>query len=140
MKLVSKVVIVAGLLVLVAIAFALRQERKAKAPAAVASGAAVTTGAAVLPKLLDLGSDQCVPCKAMAPILEEIRKEYAGKFDVEFVDVWKNPEVAQKEMVEIIPTQIFRDASGKELYRHTGFLGKEDILAKWQELGVALGR
>jgi len=41
--------------------------------------------------------------------------------------------------VEMIPTQIFLDASGKELFRHTGFFGKEDILAKWKELGVDLG-
>jgi thioredoxin 1 len=38
----------------------------------------------------------------------------------------------------MIPTQIFYDATGKELDRHTGFFGKEDILAKWKELGVDL--
>ena len=89
-----------------------------------------------LPKLLDLGSNKCIPCKAMAPILEGLKKEYAGQMNVEFIDVWQNEDAGKQYGVEMIPTQIFFDATGKELFRHTGFFGKEDILAKWQELGV----
>jgi thioredoxin 1 len=74
----------------------------------------------------------------MAPILEELKKEYAGKLEVEFIDVWKNPDAAKQYGIEIIPTQIFFDAGGKELFRHVGFFAKEDILAKWKELGVEL--
>lgn len=92
-----------------------------------------------LPRLVDLGADKCIPCKMMAPILEELRKEYAGKMDVQFIDVWKNPDAGREYDVEIIPTQIFYDASGKELFRHEGFFAKEDILAKWKELGIDLG-
>jgi thioredoxin 1 len=89
-----------------------------------------------LPKLLDLGAGKCIPCKMMAPILEGLKKEYAGKMNVEFIDVWQNPDAGKAYGVEMIPTQIFYDASGKELFRHTGFFGKEDILGKWKELGV----
>ena len=91
-----------------------------------------------LPKLIDLGADKCIPCKAMAPILKDLKTEYAGRMEVEFIDVWKNPDAGKAYGVEMIPTQIFYDASGKELERHTGFFGKEDILAKWKELGVEL--
>lgn len=91
-----------------------------------------------LPKLLDLGANKCIPCKAMSPILEEMKKEYAGKLEVEFIDVWKNPDAGKPYKIQMIPTQIFFDASGKELFRHTGFYGKDDILAKWKELGVDL--
>ena len=91
-----------------------------------------------LPKLLDLGATKCIPCKKMAPILEELKNEYAGKLDVEFIDVWQNPDGAQKYEIKLIPTQIFFDASGKELFRHAGFFGKADILAKWKEFGVNL--
>ena len=91
-----------------------------------------------LPKLLDLGASTCIPCKMMAPILEELKKEYAGKLEVEFIDVWKNPDAGKQYDIEIIPTQIFFDAGGKELFRHVGFFAKEDILAKWKELGVEL--
>ena len=94
---------------------------------------------AKLPKLLDLGSTTCVPCKAMAPILEELKKEYAGRMNVEFIDVWQDEAVGKQYNVDTIPTQIFFDAEGKELFRHTGFFGKEDILAKWRELGADVG-
>ena len=91
-----------------------------------------------LPKLLDLGAGKCIPCKMMAPILEEMKKDYAGTLEVEFIDVWKNPDAAKQYSIEVIPTQIFYDASGKELFRHIGFFSKDDILAKWKELGVDL--
>ena len=91
---------------------------------------------AKLPKLLDLGAGKCIPCKAMTPILEELKKEYVGRLNVEFIDVGENEDAGKQYGVEMIPTQIFYDAAGKELYRHVGFFGKEDILAKWKELGV----
>ncbi len=91
-----------------------------------------------LPKLLDLGSDQCIPCKEMAPILEELKTEFADKFHVELLDVRKDPVMATVYSIQLIPTQIFFDASGKELFRHEGFYSKEDILTKWKELGVDL--
>lgn len=94
--------------------------------------------AKTLPRLVDLGADKCIPCKMMAPILEELKKEYAGRFQVDFFDVWKNPDIANEYGIRIIPTQIFFDASGKERFRHEGFFSKEDILAKWKELGVEL--
>lgn len=92
-----------------------------------------------IPKLVDVGAGQCIPCKMMAPILAELKKEYLGKMDVQFIDVWENPEAGEPYNVQIIPTQIFYDAAGNELFRHTGFYAKADILAKWEELGVDLG-
>ncbi len=88
-----------------------------------------------LPALIDLGAGTCIPCKMMAPILEELKKELAGKLVVEFLDIGKNPLFAQEYQIRVKPTQIFYDASGKELFRHEGFYSKEDILAKWAELG-----
>jgi thioredoxin 1 len=92
-------------------------------------------GATALPRLLDLGADKCVPCKMMAPILVELRSEYAGRFEVVFIDVWKEEAKAQEFGLRVIPTQIFFSADGKELKRHEGFFAKEDILAAWRELG-----
>ena len=105
-------------------------------PTALAAANASKSG---LPKLVDLGADKCIPCKKMVPILEELKKEYAGRMDVEFIDVWKNEKAAKDYKIKLIPTQIFYGADGKELFRHEGFFGKEDILAKWKELGVNLG-
>lgn len=92
----------------------------------------------VLPRLVDLGAGECIPCKMMAPVLEELKKEYAGIFQVEFIDVWKNPDAGKKYDVRLIPTQIFFDASDKELFRHEGFFSKEDILSKWKEFGIEI--
>jgi thioredoxin 1 len=117
-----------------------------KAPVAMAApvtNAVILEAAPVLkalPRLVDLGAGRCVPCKMMAPILEDLKKSYAGKMDVEFIDVWENPEAGKKVGINVIPTQIFYDAQGKELFRHEGFFGKEDILAKWKELGVELAQ
>lgn len=91
-----------------------------------------------VPRLVDLGAGKCIPCKKMAPILDELRQQYAGVMEVEFIDVWENPGAGDKYGIRMIPTQIFYDASGKELFRHEGFFAKEDILAKWRELGVEL--
>ena len=91
-----------------------------------------------LPRLVDLGADKCIPCKLMAPILEEMKKDYAGTINVEFIDVWKNPDKAKEYGISIIPTQIFFDASGKELFRHEGFFSKKDIIGKWKEFGIEL--
>jgi thioredoxin 1 len=90
------------------------------------------------PRLVDLGADKCIPCKMMAPILAELTKEYAGQLDVVFIDVWKKPAEGKAYAIQVIPTQIFYDATGKERFRHEGFMAKKDILAKWRELGFAL--
>lgn len=87
------------------------------------------------PMLVDLGADECVPCKLMKPILDNLTEEYAGRMDVIFIDVWKNRDQAARFNVRMIPTQIFYDETGKELYRRVGFIGKDDILATWQQLG-----
>lgn len=87
------------------------------------------------PTLLDLGADKCVPCKMMAPVLEELRETYEGELSVVFIDVWKDRGAAREHGVSVIPTQIFLDADGNELFRHQGYYSREDILAKWNELG-----
>lgn len=109
---------------------------KAESPAS----SPASKGASGLPRLVDLGADKCVPCVAMAPILAELKKEYAGRFEVEFIDVWKRREEAARYGVQMIPTQIFYDGAGKELHRRSGFIGKEDILTTWKKLGYDFAR
>ncbi|MBK6899609.1 MAG: thioredoxin family protein [bacterium] len=122
-------IIVVSVIALAAIVYLAR-------PAAQGGGAAGGGASTTLPRLVDLGADKCVPCKMMAPILEELRAEQAGRIEVVFIDVWKNKEEAAKYGIDLIPTQIFFAADGRELFRHEGFFAKEEILAKWQELGV----
>jgi thioredoxin 1 len=136
MKNVKSLVIVAALVAAVAVAVAVKQSKRApNAEVAPAPAVAAVQG---LPRLVDLGADKCIPCKMMAPILDDMKKTYVGKLDVEFIDVWKNSGAGEQYGIRVIPTQIFFSADGKELFRHEGFFAKEDILAKWKEFGVEL--
>jgi thioredoxin 1 len=91
-----------------------------------------------LPLLIDIGAKQCIPCKMMAPILEDLQKNYSDSVKVEFIDVWENQNAGQKYGIRAIPTQIFYNASGKELYRHMGFASKEQIIGAFKELGIEI--
>ena len=116
--------------------FALKSHRGPPEPLPAAAGEAVTAAVAVpRPRLVDLGADKCVSCKMMAPVLDEMRTACAGQLQVDFIDVWQDPEAGERHGVRIIPTQIFFDAEGRELFRHEGFFAKDDMLAKWKELG-----
>jgi thioredoxin 1 len=86
--------------------------------------------------LIDLGAKKCIPCKMMAPILEKMEKVYKGKAAVVFIDVWEHREQAQRFRIRAIPTQIFYDKNGKEVYRHVGFLAEKDIVAQLEKMGV----
>jgi thioredoxin 1 len=86
--------------------------------------------------MVDLGAKKCIPCKMMAPILERMEKRYAGKAAIIFLDVWQDPKPAHHFGIRTIPTQIFFDKKGKEVYRHMGFMSEEDIVAQLQSMGV----
>jgi thioredoxin 1 len=86
--------------------------------------------------MVDLGAKKCVPCKMMAPILEELKEEYTDRAAIIFIDVWVDPDAGRKFGIRAIPTQIFFDAKGKEVGRHEGFLDKASIVAELQKLGV----
>jgi thioredoxin 1 len=83
--------------------------------------------------MVDLGAKSCIPCKMMAPILEELKIEYQGKAAVIFIDVWEDPGQGKRFGVMSIPTQIFYDRHGAEIYRHVGFFAKKDM-KKWLDM------
>jgi thioredoxin 1 len=82
---------------------------------------------------VELGADKCIPCKAMQPVMREIAKEYKGTIQVVFYDVWKTPEYAKNYSIQMIPTQVFMDKNGEEIFRHVGFFPKEDIIKMLKE-------
>jgi thioredoxin 1 len=67
----------------------------------------------------------------------ELEKAYKGRAAVVFIDIWKQPEYAKKFGVRAIPTQIFFDKDGKEVFRHMGFMDKKSIIEKMKELGIS---
>ncbi|MDD2853345.1 MAG: thioredoxin family protein [Desulfuromonadaceae bacterium] len=88
------------------------------------------------PTVSDFGARSCIPCKKMAPILEELSHELKGKANVTFSDVWKDNTVGGQYRVQMIPTQIFFNAQGKEVKRHIGFIDKNDILKELKAAGM----
>jgi len=126
----AKIIIVVGLAALVAIVIALKQR---ESPSAFSE-----EPKAGIPRLLDIGSTKCIPCKMMAPILEELKSEYAGELEVEVIDLKIYPDAGNDYKIKVIPTQIFFDASGREFFRHEGFFPKESILDKFKEFGILL--
>lgn len=87
--------------------------------------------------MIDLGAKKCIPCKMMAPIMEKLDKVYEGKAAIVFIDVWQQREQAKRFGIRTIPTQIFFDSDGKEIYRHVGFLGEKDIVEQLKKMGVS---
>ena len=86
--------------------------------------------------MIDLGADKCIPCKLMAPIVARIEKTYAGKAAIVFIDVWKYNDQVARFGIRAIPTQIFFDESGREVYRHIGFMSEEYIVQQLKNMGV----
>jgi len=102
-----------------------------------ASDAAINqTLASGKPAIIDVGARSCIPCKKMAPILESLAATYRGKAGVLFIDVHENQAAAKRLRVQLIPTQIFFDARGKEVKRHIGFMDMADIVKELNALGV----
>lgn len=128
----KKILIVVGLLIAINGIMTVKMYKSRQAAAELPDDTIIAKGK---PVLLELGSHGCKPCDAMFPILIELSKEQTG-FSVGFVDVKADKRKSERYDIELIPVQIFFDADGSELFRHVGFYSKEDILAKWSELGI----
>jgi thioredoxin 1 len=87
--------------------------------------------------MLDLGAKKCIPCKMMAPILVKMEKTYKGKAAIVFIDVSQHRDQGKRFGIWSIPTQIFFDKNGKEVYRHAGFMSEKDIVGQFRKMGVA---
>jgi thioredoxin 1 len=96
-----------------------------------AQGAVPTQGK---PAMYDFGAKYCVPCKEMQKVVAELKPQYGDQ--VEFRMVYSDEEMPlfKKYKIVAIPTQVFFDASGKEVDRHLGALPKEEVIKKLKEL------
>lgn len=86
---------------------------------------------------IELGADRCIPCKKMQPIMKEIAKTFPDRVQVIFYDVWKDPTPAEKYGIQLIPTQVFIDQKGKEVFRHVGLFPKAEILELLKKHGIS---
>jgi thioredoxin 1 len=125
----NSLLLVGGVAILVAIIAFVRETRRDGAVSA------ETASAQALPRMVDVGSDKCIACREMAPILAKLKTEYAGRAEIVFIDIWKNSNGGDYG-VRVIPTQIFFDRQGREVWRHEGFLPRDEIVAKLRQLGA----
>ncbi len=88
------------------------------------------------PVLVDFGANKCIPCRQIRPILREIGKEYVGKANVLIIDVWQMPQLAREYRIQLIPTLVFWDPTGKEIFRHMGAWDKNSMIQKLKEAGM----
>lgn len=94
--------------------------------------------AAAVPRLICVGAGKCVPCRMMEPIREALRTEYEGRLAVEYHDITKEADAAERYGIHVIPTSILQDATGKEVGRLEGYVEKQVILERFRQAGVAL--
>lgn len=86
--------------------------------------------------MLDLGAGKCIPCKMMEPILAKLKKDYEGRAAIVFIDIRDRTEEAERYDIRAIPTQIFFDKDGNEVYRHRGFMSEQAIVEQLKKMGV----
>lgn len=128
-----------GAIVLAVIAVPLLlKSRPVKPDPAHSSVAATSRQVQRLPRFVDIGTTTCIPCKAMLGVMAELEQKYPGAMAVEFVNVHDDPDAMARFGVKVIPSQIFYDPQGRELFRHTGVMRADAIIAKWAELGFRM--
>ncbi len=89
-----------------------------------------------LPKLLDFGRGKCIPCKKMAPILKELSEEYRDRVIIKIIEIDQERGLTMANRIRLIPTQIFFDEKNREVFRHEGFMGKDEIRKVFQKMGI----
>jgi thioredoxin 1 len=97
---------------------------------------AQSTSAAPTVTFVELGSDKCIPCKEMRPVMDAIQAAFGDQVEIVFYDVWENKAPAEEYGIQYIPTQVFLDEDGDEFHRHTGFYPQEEIEAMLVEHGL----
>ena len=89
---------------------------------------------------VELGSVRCIPCKQMQPVMKAIEEKYGMQIRVVFHDVWTDDgrPYANQYKIQLIPTQVFLDAKGKEIFRHEGFYPEAEIDKLLQKHGLKI--
>jgi thioredoxin 2 len=89
-----------------------------------------------LPVLLDAWAAWCAPCRMIAPVIQELASELAGRVRVGKLDVDANPQTAARFGIRSIPTLLVM-AGGREVDRIVGVVAKEEIVRRLQRVAAA---
>lgn len=135
MSSVKSYVVLAIVGLVVVAAFVLRSNRSEEP---VLSASEEEQASTVAPTFIELGSDRCTACRAMIPVLEELRTAHGCALNVRFIDVWDAPSEGERFGVTTIPTQVLLAPDGREITRHTGFWSAESIRKAFASGGYPL--
>src|SRR5512139_2965368 len=80
------------------------------------------------PALYEFGSKYCIPCKEMKEVMAALKTSHGDQVEFRMIYVDEEKPMFGEYKVVAIPTQVFLDASGKEVDRHLGALSKEEVL------------
>jgi thioredoxin 1 len=72
----------------------------------------------------------------MAPILKELSEEYKGRVVIKIIEIYEDRELTEANKIRLIPTQIFFDSKNKEVFRHEGFMDKDQIKKVFEKMGI----
>ena len=86
------------------------------------------------PALYEFGAGYCASCKEMEKVIAELRTSHSDQVEFRMVYADKEKALFQQYKVILIPTQVFLNAEGKEVFRHMGPLTKNQVLQKLREL------
>ncbi len=120
-------------LALTLVLFTLVTSCQSKEPAANDLPNALTNGT---PTLAEFGRGTCIQCKEMKPILDKLALSYKNKLNVVIVSVDDYRDLTNHYEIMAIPTQIFFDSSGKEIFRHIGFFPENGIVNRLKTMGI----
>jgi thioredoxin 1 len=86
------------------------------------------------PTVVEFGANACATCRDMKPVLVQLAREHGHRIEVVDVDIIQRREYIAGYRIQLMPTQVFFDARGREIGRHMGRIGPEEILVR---LGAA---
>jgi len=138
MNLVAKIIVIVAVIAVAVAVVVFKDNETPSAPADPPDASTQDSVSTPLPRLMEFGRGKCEACKALVPVLNELREQYGDKLEVVQIDIGEDPIAVQVFGIQIIPTLIFFDASGGELNRHEGFMSTDDILGKFAEYGIVL--
>lgn len=121
---------------LVLVAFTVLAGCGRDAPIPPSSGVALVANATAsgLPTIAEFGAKTCASCREMEVILDSVARKTAGRAHVLIIDISKDVEAAKIFRIQLMPTQVFFDAQGREIGRHMGKLPEAQVMA-----GLGLG-
>ncbi|MEJ2671958.1 MAG: thioredoxin family protein [Deltaproteobacteria bacterium] len=90
--------------------------------------------AKALPVLLEFGRKGCNICQRSESIVQAVKDQYPGRFEVRRFYINQEQSWFYRYKVAIVPSQVFLDAEGREVYRHAGVFKIDDLIRKLREL------